>query len=210
MKSPDVLESSAPLPASSAAAALQALLRLAHARTRQEDNPLIDEAVALAVGSGAILGLEARVWAAVNLLNRPGPHDAALALAGRATTELASQPGSDTAVNQWRLLLAFHAGKAGYPDISQRLLATIISQDHSLLNVWTFRNPRLRLIGRPDGLVTANGALQPIEIKSHRLLKHSDRMELAFYWLLLSDIRTSGAADPMGWVFLRAKARPWR
>lgn len=83
--------------------------------------------------------------------------------------------------------------------------AELFSEDHTLLDVRTFRSPRLRLIGRPDGLVTASGSLQPIEIKSHRLLKHSDRIELAFYWLLFSDIRTYGAADPMGWVFLRAE-----
>jgi hypothetical protein len=45
--------------------------------------------------------------------------------------------------------------------------AELFAHDHTLLDVRTFRNSRLRLIGRPDGLVTANGALQPIEIKSH-------------------------------------------
>src|SRR6266851_4421346 len=58
--------------------------------------------------------------------------------------------------------------------------AELFTQDHTLLDVRAFRNPGLRLIGRPDGLVTANGALQPIEIKSHRLLRHGDRIELAF------------------------------
>ena len=31
-----------------------------------------------------------------------------------------------------------------------------------------FSNPRLRLVGSPDGLVTANGALQPVEINPHQ------------------------------------------
>ncbi len=79
----------------------------------------------------------------------------------------------------------------------------MFAQDHRLLDVRTFRNPRLKLVGRPDGLVTANGALQPVEIKSHRLLQHTDRIELAFYWLLLSELRTANAADPVGWAFLR-------
>jgi predicted RecB family nuclease len=83
--------------------------------------------------------------------------------------------------------------------------AELFTQDHLLLEVRAFRNPRLRLIGRPDGLVTAAGALQPIEIKSHRLLQHSDRIELAFYWLLLGYLRTARAADPVGWVFLRQR-----
>src|SRR5258708_3345642 len=83
--------------------------------------------------------------------------------------------------------------------------AELFTQDLTILDVRAFRNPGLRLIGRPDGLVTANGALQPVEIKSHRLLQRSDRVELAFYWLLLGYLRTAGTADPVGWVFLRAQ-----
>jgi predicted RecB family nuclease len=83
--------------------------------------------------------------------------------------------------------------------------AELFAQDHTLLEMRTFRNPRLKLVGRPDGLVTANGALQPVEIKSHRLLQHIDRIELAFYWLLLSELRTAKPTDPVGWVFLRKR-----
>lgn len=83
--------------------------------------------------------------------------------------------------------------------------AELFRQDRTLLDVRTFRNRRLRLIGRPDGLVTANGALQPTEIKSHRLLRHGDRIELAFYWLVLGEVRTDRAANPMGWVYLRTQ-----
>jgi predicted RecB family nuclease len=83
--------------------------------------------------------------------------------------------------------------------------AELFTQDHTILEVRAFRNPGLRLIGRPDGVVTANGALQPVEIKSHRLLQRSDRIELAFYWLLLGYLRTAGTADPVGWVFLRTQ-----
>jgi predicted RecB family nuclease len=83
--------------------------------------------------------------------------------------------------------------------------AELFTQEHTLLEVRAFRNPRLRLVGRPDGLVTAAGVLQPVEIKSHRLVQHSDRIELAFYWLLLGDLRTARAADPVGWVFLRQR-----
>ena len=81
--------------------------------------------------------------------------------------------------------------------------AELFAHDHTVLEVRTFRNPGLRLTGGPDGLVTANGVLQPVEIKSHRLLQHSDRIELAFYWLLLGYLRTAGTASPAGWVFLR-------
>src|SRR5690242_18430296 len=83
--------------------------------------------------------------------------------------------------------------------------AELFAQEHILLQVRAFWNPRLQLVGRPDGLVTAAGVLQPIEIKSHRLLQHSDRIELAFYWLLLDYLRTARAVGPVGWVFLRQR-----
>jgi tetratricopeptide (TPR) repeat protein len=105
---------------------LKAWLRLARTRPKPAEDPLTREAIDLATASGAMFGLEARVWAAVNLLRRPGRHDAALSLADQVTTELNAYPGRDAAVNQWRLLLAFHAGQAGYPATAQRLLAPII------------------------------------------------------------------------------------
>ena len=106
---------------------LKAWLRLARTRPEPADDPLIREAIDLATTSGALFGPEARVWAAVNLLRRPGPHDAALSLVDQITTDLGTYPGRDPAVNQWRLLLAFHAGQAGYPATAQQLLAPIIS-----------------------------------------------------------------------------------
>jgi Tetratricopeptide repeat len=106
---------------------LKAVLRLARTRPRQSEDPLMEEAVALALTDGAVLGLEARVWAAVDLLDRPGRRDAALKLANQVTAELAEHPSTETTANQWRLLLAFHAGRAGYPAISQRLLTPMIN-----------------------------------------------------------------------------------
>ena len=106
---------------------LKAWLRLARTRPEPADDPLIQEAINLATTSGALFGTEARVWAAVNLLRRPGPRDAALSLVDQITTDLGTYPGRDPAVNQWRLLLAFHAGQAGYPATAQQLLAPIIS-----------------------------------------------------------------------------------
>ena len=88
--------------------------------------------------------------------------------------------------------------------------AELFAGDETILQVRNFRNPELRLIGRPDGLVTAYGALQPVEIKAHQLLRRSDRIELAFYWLLLAAARTVHAADPAGWVFLRTRDGSYR
>lgn len=106
---------------------LKAWLRLARTRPPQPDDPLIEEAVSLAASSGALPGIEARVWAAVNLLNRPGPHEVALSLVGQLTTDLRTYPGWDPAAGQWRLLLAFHTGQAGYPAAAQQLLAPVIN-----------------------------------------------------------------------------------
>jgi hypothetical protein len=106
---------------------LKAVLRLARTRPRQVQDPLIEEAIALALSGGAVLGLEARVWAAVALLDRAGRREAALKLADQVTAELAQRPSTEATANQWRLLLAFHAGRAGYPAISQQLLTPMIN-----------------------------------------------------------------------------------
>jgi predicted RecB family nuclease len=83
--------------------------------------------------------------------------------------------------------------------------AELVGENHVLFRTAGFKNVKRRLIGRPDGIVTANGALEPIEIKSHRLLRRSDRIELAFYWLLLAHVRTVDSDEPAGWVFLRQR-----
>ena len=106
---------------------LKVRLRLAGTRPEPADDPLTQEAINLAMTSGALFGTEARVWAAVNLLHRAGPHDAALSLTDQLTTDLGTHPGRDPAVNKWRLLLGFHAGQAGYPATAQQLLAPIIT-----------------------------------------------------------------------------------
>jgi hypothetical protein len=127
---------------------LKAWLRLARTRPKPADDPLIREAIDLATTSGALFGSEARVWAAVNLLRRPGPHDAALSLVDQITTDLDTYSGRDPAVNQWRLLLAFHAGQAGYPPTAQQLLAPIIDggtaeqQDAARAVLRAFDGPR--------------------------------------------------------------------
>ena len=104
---------------------LQAALRLT--RPGQDEDPVIRQAVDLALANGAILSLEARVWAAVSLLVRPGQREAALVLADQVTTELDGIPFMDATANQWRILLAFHVGRVGYPALSHRLLAPVIS-----------------------------------------------------------------------------------
>jgi Tetratricopeptide repeat len=106
---------------------LKAFLRLGRTRPGQDEDPLIEEATGLAVAGGAAFGLEARIWAAVDLLGRTAQRQAALSLTDQLTAELETHRNLGASGDQWRLLLAFHAGQAGYPAASQRLLAPMIS-----------------------------------------------------------------------------------
>ena len=108
---------------------LMAALRLARVRPGrgQDDAPVTAEAVELALSGGAAVRTEARVWAAVDLLHRPGHREDGLRLAHQVTAELESRHIHGDLSAQWRLLLAFHAGHAGDTALAQRLLATMVS-----------------------------------------------------------------------------------
>jgi hypothetical protein len=84
---------------------------------------LIDEAVA----GGAAAGLEARIWAAIVLLSTPGQRDIALTLTEKTTAGLEAATGLGKAEDRWRLLLAYHTGRAGLPDLAARLLSPLIT-----------------------------------------------------------------------------------
>lgn len=71
-----------------------------------------------------------------------------------------------------------------------------------LLRVPLIENARLKIYGRPDGVDTAEGLLAPIEVKHHRDVTALDRLELAFYWMLLEPYRTRGTSDPCGVLYL--------
>jgi hypothetical protein len=106
---------------------LMAVLRLARTRPRHGHDPLVEEAIAAAIAGGAAVSLEGRLWAAVDLLGRASRRDAGRQLAEQVAAELETRGVRGAAADQWRLLLAFHAGCAGYPGIAQRLLSTMIS-----------------------------------------------------------------------------------
>jgi hypothetical protein len=66
------------------------------------------------------------------LLDTPGQREAALALAGQATAALETHTRLGAAGDRWRLVLAYHAGRAGLPDLTAQLLAPLInSTDHA-------------------------------------------------------------------------------
>jgi len=62
-------------------------------------------------------------------------------------------------------------------------------------------NHKLGIRGVVDLINTDRGKLYPIEIKSHKNLEESDRLELAFYWKLLQPLR-KGKPIPKGYVWL--------
>lgn len=81
----------------------------------------------------------------------------------------------------------------------QKLLAT----DAKVLGLPVLENTELMIRGAPDGVDAASGALLPVEIKSHKDVRRSDELELAFYWLLLEPLRTRQAEEPKGLMILR-------
>jgi Tetratricopeptide repeat len=104
-----------------------ALLRLARTSKLTRNDPLIDATVAAAAAGGASAGLEARIWAAIDLLAQPGRRARALELTGQIAAELSGRSDLGAIGNRWRLLLAFHTGRAGYAGISQQLLAPMLA-----------------------------------------------------------------------------------
>ncbi|MGQ0743282.1 MAG: ribonuclease H-like domain-containing protein [Acidimicrobiales bacterium] len=100
--------------------------------------------------------------------------------------------------------------------------AVLAAEDNILwLDGWpALENPDLGLRGLPDGVRTKGRALIPIETKSHRDVLPTDRLELAFYWLLLQPLRKAvemevagantltRAAEPVGTLVLRRGGVP--
>jgi tetratricopeptide (TPR) repeat protein len=107
-----------------------AVIRLSRAAPQASVNPLAEQLIAEAQAGGAATGLEARIWAAVVLLDTPGQREGALALAGQVAADLDAAGSLGPAGDQWRLLLAYHVGRAGLPDLTARLLTPLtISAD---------------------------------------------------------------------------------
>ena len=104
-----------------------AVLRLARSDETYHDDPLINATIAAATAGGAAVGLEARIWAAIDLLGQPDQRERTLRLTNQITAELSRRPDLGADGDRWRLLLAFHVGRSGYPAIAQRLLAPILT-----------------------------------------------------------------------------------
>lgn len=74
-----------------------------------------------------------------------------------------------------------------------------------LYNGPTCEHPGRMIYGRPDGIDLPSHS--PIEIKSHRLPTALDRLELAFYWMLLEPSRENANIAPFGWILPRTQSR---
>jgi tetratricopeptide (TPR) repeat protein len=103
------------------------VLRLACTARIAERDQLVDELVAEAAAGGAAVGTEAMIWAAVTLLGMPDQRHTALMLTRRIAGDLDRLSSLGTDVASWRLLLAFHAGRAGYGEGLQLLLAPLLT-----------------------------------------------------------------------------------
>ena len=103
-----------------------AMIRLSRVTSQVSTEPLVRQLIAEAATGGAAIGLEAQVWAAVVLLDTPGQRDAALDMVRQAAAGL-DAVGLGAAGDRWRLLLAYHAGRADLPDFTMRLLAPMIT-----------------------------------------------------------------------------------
>lgn len=87
--------------------------------------------------------------------------------------------------------------------------SSVVAADHHVFGFpGLVKNPAYKILGRPDGVRTAHGALLPIEIKSHREVTRFDELELAFYWMLLEPLRTKKSAEPTGYMIARVDGRP--
>ena len=104
-----------------------AVLRLARTQQPRQGDPLINATIAGVAAGGPAVGLEARIWAAIDLLSQPGQRERALALIDQITAELNGREDLAAVGNRWRLLLAFRVGRAGYPAIAQQLLTSMLN-----------------------------------------------------------------------------------
>jgi predicted RecB family nuclease len=87
-------------------------------------------------------------------------------------------------------------------------LADALAAPGTLFGIPVLRNEELKLLGAPDGVITERGALVPIEIKSHKDLRRTDLLELAFYWRVLEPYRTRQDGAPRGRMLLRRDGIP--
>ena len=166
-----------------------AVLRLALIRKRAHNDPLIDAMIAAAIEGGAVVGLEACIWAAIDLLNRRDQRERALGLTDQIVGELTNRKDLGTIGNRWRLLLAFHTGRAKCPAITQQLLAPMLDGSSTPENEDAARKVLYAVDGRQ-----ADTRLQVIGLEAElkALPSHVDSEHLRLHAALATDYRDLG------------------
>lgn len=109
--------------------------------------------------------------------------------------------------------IAFHEQvNASVPEVEVSTAADVerlLADGVTVYDPPMFLNAGLHIWGIPDAVDPADGAFVPVEIKMHKDIQRTDRLELAFYWLLLEPYRTAKDADPRGRLVLRRDGEPF-
>lgn len=90
---------------------------------------------------------------------------------------------------------------AGMPFEEVASLESVIDKNVIFRTPEIIQNHELGIRGIVDLILVEEGKLYPVEIKYHRYVSESDRLELAFYWKLLQPLRR-GEPGPKGFVLL--------
>jgi tetratricopeptide (TPR) repeat protein len=159
---------------------LAAVLRFARTRQSRLADPLIDATVAAVATGGVAVGLEARIWAAIDLLSQPSERNKALELTDQITAELSHRNDLGAVGNRWRLLLAFHVGLVGHPAIAQQLLVPMLAasgpredEDAARAVLYAVGEPRADTRLQVIGLAAELAALPPDGDDNHLRLHHA-------------------------------------
>ena len=167
------------------------VLRIAHILPAVHADPLVADLTTAAVAGGAAIGLEARLWAAIDLLGDPEQRETALSLVEQVAARLGIRQDLGDEAASWRRLLAFHAGKYGYPGLARQVLALEITagsphrQDAAQAVLYAIGGPHadtgLQIIG-----CRAELAATPDSASDDRLRLHHT---LAYDYSVLGDYR---------------------
>lgn len=90
----------------------------------------------------------------------------------------------------------------------EKELPELFEEDIKLIGIPTLENEERKIFGAPDGVHTAGGALAPIAIRAHRHVRRSDKLELAFHWMLLEPYRTRKVDKRTGLLVLKRNRVP--
>lgn len=107
----------------------------------------------------------------------------------------------DAAMDRIRRGTGFHEAAVAGLATETRPVAEALAAGVELHEV-PLRDPGRGIAGIIDVIIPAGGRLIPGELKHRRRVTPADRLELAFYWLLLEHLRDAPDPDPVGLLLL--------